>query len=52
MAEILIVYYSKTGHAEKMALAIAEGAKQVKGVDAELKKVEQRTLKTCKRLKE
>src|SRR3989337_4482416 len=40
MAKILIVYDSKTGHTEKMALAVAKGTKQVKGVDVEVKKVE------------
>ncbi len=34
---ILIVYYSKTGNTEKMALAIAEGAKEA-GVDVIVKK--------------
>lgn len=29
MATVLIVYYSRTGNTEKMALAVAEGAKQV-----------------------
>src|SRR4030067_2332946 len=41
MAKVLIVYDSKTGHTEKMALAVAEGARQVKGVDVEVKKVNQ-----------
>ncbi|MFZ0965115.1 MAG: flavodoxin domain-containing protein, partial [Candidatus Bathyarchaeia archaeon] len=31
MAKILVVYDSKTGNTEKMAFAVAEGAKQVKG---------------------
>lgn len=39
MVKILIVYDSKTGNTEKMAFAIAEGAKQVKGVDVVVKKV-------------
>jgi len=34
MAKILVVYDSKTGNTEKMAFAVAEGAKQVKGVKA------------------
>jgi len=29
VATVLIVYYSRTGNTEKMALAVAEGAKQV-----------------------
>jgi len=44
MAKILVVYDSKTGHTEKMALAVAEGVKQVKGVDVEVKKVNQTSL--------
>jgi len=38
MAKILVVYHSKTGHTEKMAFAVAEGAKQVKGTDVTVKK--------------
>ena len=41
MAKVLIVYDSKTGHTEKMALAVAEGVKQVNGVEVEVKKVNQ-----------
>lgn len=41
MAKVLIIYDSKTGHTKKMASAVAKGAKQVKGVDVEAKKVEQ-----------
>lgn len=44
MARILIVYDSKTGNTEKMAFAVAEGAKQVKGVDVVVKRVEQTSL--------
>ena len=40
MAKILVVYDSKTGHTEKMAFAVAEGAKQVSGVDVVVKKVD------------
>jgi NAD(P)H dehydrogenase (quinone) len=43
MAKILVVYDSKTGNTEKMAFAVAEGAKQVKGVKAKIKKVDQTT---------
>jgi len=39
MARILIVYYSETGNTEKMAFAVVEGAKQVKGADIRVKKV-------------
>jgi NAD(P)H dehydrogenase (quinone) len=41
MVKVLIVYDSKTGHTEKMALAVAEGVKKVKGVNVEVRKVEQ-----------
>lgn len=41
MAKILVVYDSKTGHTEKMAYAVAKGAKRVRGVDVEVKKAEQ-----------
>jgi len=40
--KIVIVYDSKTGNTEKMAKAIAEGASQVQGVKAEVKKVGER----------
>jgi flavorubredoxin len=36
MPKILIFYYSRTGNTEKMAEAIAEGAKTVRGVEVEL----------------
>jgi len=36
MPKILILYYSRTGNTEKMAKAVAEGAKIVPGVEAEL----------------
>jgi len=35
-SKILIVYYSHTGNTEKMAEAVAEGARTVKGVEVEL----------------
>ena len=38
MAKILVVYDSKTGHTEKMAFAVAEGAKEVKGINVVIKK--------------
>ncbi|MFQ5758926.1 MAG: flavodoxin domain-containing protein [Candidatus Bathyarchaeia archaeon] len=40
MPKILIVYYSHTGNTEKMAKAIAEGARTVQGVEVELKRHE------------
>lgn len=38
MTRILVVYTSRTGHTEKLALAVAEGAKQVKGTEVNVKK--------------
>jgi NAD(P)H dehydrogenase (quinone) len=38
MPKIVIVYDSKTGNTEKMAKAVEEGAKTVKGVETELYK--------------
>jgi NAD(P)H dehydrogenase (quinone) len=38
MAKIVIVYDSKSGNTEKMAKAVEEGAKTVKGVETELYK--------------
>ena len=38
MLKILIVYYSHTGNTEKMAKAIAKGARTVQGVEVELKR--------------
>lgn len=40
MAKVLVVYDSKTGHTEKMAFAVAEGAKQVSEVNVVVKKVD------------
>jgi multimeric flavodoxin WrbA len=44
MAKILIVYHSQTGKTEKMAQAVAEGAKSIEGVDVVLKKATDATL--------
>lgn len=41
MAKILIVYDSRTGNTEKMAFAVAEGAKQVEGTEVTVKKVDE-----------
>jgi len=41
MAKILIIYDSKTGNTEKMALAVARGAKQIKRTKTIVKKVEE-----------
>jgi NAD(P)H dehydrogenase (quinone) len=39
MTRILVVYYSMYGHVEKMAHAIAEGARSVPGAEVTLKRV-------------
>jgi NAD(P)H dehydrogenase (quinone) len=44
MARVLIVYDSQTGNTEKMAYAVAEGVKQVRGADSEVKKVDRTSL--------
>ena len=44
MAKILIVYHSQTGNTEKMANAVAEGARGIEGVDVILKKAVDATL--------
>jgi NAD(P)H dehydrogenase (quinone) len=44
MARILIVYDSKTGNTQKMALAAAEGAENVKDTEVTVKKVSQTSL--------
>jgi multimeric flavodoxin WrbA len=44
MAKILIVYHSQTGKTEKMAHAVADGAKSIEGVDVILKKAIDATL--------
>ena len=40
MVKILIIYDSKTGNTERMAYAVAEGAKQVEGVEVTVKRVD------------
>lgn len=42
---MLITYYSKTGNTEKMARAVAKGAKEVKGAVVKLKRIEKTLLK-------
>jgi len=44
MAEVLIIYHSQTGNTEKMAKALAEGAKRVSGTGVILKKATEATL--------
>jgi NAD(P)H dehydrogenase (quinone) len=39
MARMLIVYYSRTGHTKAMAEYVAEGARQVEGVEVEVRRV-------------
>ncbi len=39
MTRILVLYYSSWGHVEQMAVAQAEGARQVPGVEAVVKRV-------------
>jgi flavodoxin I len=36
MSKILVLYYSRTGNTEKMARAVADGAKSVQGAEVEL----------------
>ena len=36
MPRILVIYYSRTGNTEKMANALAEGARSVQGVEVEV----------------
>jgi flavorubredoxin len=36
MPKVLVLYYSRTGNTEKMAKAVADGARSVPGVDVEL----------------
>ncbi|MCW4045013.1 MAG: NAD(P)H-dependent oxidoreductase [Candidatus Bathyarchaeota archaeon] len=44
MPKIMIVYDSKTGNTETMALAIAKGAEQILNAEVTVKKTEQTTL--------
>ncbi len=39
MTKIAVVYYSKSGNTEKMAELVAEGARQVPGVEVEMMKL-------------
>ncbi|MEM0216066.1 MAG: NAD(P)H-dependent oxidoreductase [Candidatus Bathyarchaeia archaeon] len=40
MVKILIIYDSETGHTEKMAWAVAEGAQSINGVEVIVKKID------------
>lgn len=44
MTKVLIIYHSQTGNTEKMAKAIAEGAKRVSGTKVIFKKAAEATL--------
>jgi len=44
MTKVLIVYDSRTGNTEKMALAVAEGAKKVEGAKVVVKSVDKAKL--------
>jgi hypothetical protein len=39
MSKILVLYYSAYGHVEKMAEAVAEGARAVPGTEVTIKRV-------------
>ncbi|HEX4267099.1 MAG TPA: NAD(P)H:quinone oxidoreductase [Steroidobacteraceae bacterium] len=39
MAKVLVLYYSAYGHVERMAQAVAEGARSVSGIDVAVKRV-------------
>ncbi len=39
MAKVLVLYYSSYGHIEQMAHAFAEGAREVEGVEVDVKRV-------------
>ena len=41
MAKILICYYSRTQHTQRMAQAVAEGAAQIDNTDVEIKSVDE-----------
>ena len=43
MAEVLIVYYSRTGHTRQMAEFVAEGAREVNGTEVRIQPVEETT---------
>jgi len=44
MARILIIYDSKTGHTARMARAVAQGARKIRGVDVVVKRVQKASL--------
>lgn len=44
LARVLIIYDSMSGNTEKLAFAVAEGVKQVKGIEVVVKRVENTNL--------
>ncbi|MEN6487874.1 MAG: flavodoxin domain-containing protein, partial [Smithella sp.] len=44
MTKILVVYHSQTGHTQKMAEAVAEGANTIENTEVILKKANEATL--------
>ncbi|HID65385.1 MAG TPA: flavodoxin family protein [Aquificaceae bacterium] len=43
MGRVLIIYDSRTGNTEKMAMLVAEGARSVEGTEVKLKRVDEAT---------
>ena len=43
MARVIIIYDSETGNTEKMAAAVADGVRKVKGIEVVVKKVDEAT---------
>ncbi len=41
MAKLLVCFYSRTGHTEKMAEAVAQGARRIENLDVEVKPISQ-----------
>ncbi len=44
MVEVLVLYYSRGGHTQAMAEAVADGARSVKGVSVTVKRVDYATV--------
>lgn len=44
MAQVLVLYYSRTGNTEALATAIADGSRQVKGVLVTVKRIDYATV--------
>jgi len=45
MPKMLVVYYSRTRHTEKMAISISEGVKSIKDIKVVVKRAEETTNK-------